>query len=94
MPEIQRPVRTVQVGYVCDSCGDGLLTKVGVQIRQGQSQLFTHKCESCDSVAFLVKSYPYMQFTPLVNDQNFNPKIGGDEDKLPNSSEDANPTGS
>lgn len=91
MPEIQRPVRTVQVGYVCDSCGDGLLVKKGIKT-QGNTQLYTHQCEGCGSVAFLDKSYPYMQFTPLVVDQKYDPKIGGETDgQIPHSSDDEEP---
>ena len=29
MPEIKRPVKTIEVNYVCDACGHGMMEKKG-----------------------------------------------------------------
>jgi predicted SprT family Zn-dependent metalloprotease len=45
MPEVKRPVKTVEVNYVCDACGHGMMEQ------RGESNLVTgenlHACVIC-----------------------------------------------
>lgn len=45
MPEVKRPVRTIEVNYLCDSCGKGMLHKVAeADPETGDTR---HECVIC-----------------------------------------------
>lgn len=57
MPEVKREVRPVEVNYVCDSCGQGMMAQSGpLDPETGDIE---HKCLICDhQQTFQWRSYP------------------------------------
>ncbi|MDB6060386.1 MAG: hypothetical protein JWM78_489 [Verrucomicrobiaceae bacterium] len=57
MPEIKRPVQTVEINYVCDKCGHGMMHKSGeTNPTSGETP---HKCMICGAEqVFKWVSYP------------------------------------
>ncbi|MFV0276523.1 MAG: type II citrate synthase [Parahaliea sp.] len=46
MPEMKREVRPVEVNYVCDACGNGMMARSGdTDPKTGDTQ---HRCMICD----------------------------------------------
>ncbi len=67
MPEVKRPVRTIEVTYMCDSCGKGMLHKVGDADEESGDSL--HECVICGhQQTFQWVTYPRIDY------------IGEDED--------------
>ena len=61
MPEIKRPVQTIEVNYVCDKCGHGMLEKVGEMDTQSGEAL--HRCMICNhNQTFKWVSYPRIDY--------------------------------
>ncbi len=61
MPEIKRPVQTVEVNYVCDKCSHGMMEKVGEMDAQSGETL--HRCMICNhSQTFKWVSYPRIDY--------------------------------
>lgn len=61
MPEIKRPVQTVEVNYVCDSCGHGMVEKTGeIDPATGDAP---HRCMICGAEhVFKWVSYPRIDY--------------------------------
>ena len=45
MPEIKRPVQTIEVNYVCDKCQHGMMSQCG-EINE-ETGAAPHKCVIC-----------------------------------------------
>ena len=61
MPEIKRPVQTIEVNYVCDHCGHGMVQKSGEM--NPETGEIPHRCMICghDHV-FKWISYPRIDY--------------------------------
>lgn len=64
MPEIKRPVQTVEVNYVCDKCGHGMMEKTGdMDTQTGETP---HRCMICNHAqSFKWVSYPRIDYVGL-----------------------------
>ena len=61
MPEIKRPVQTVEVNYVCDKCGHGMMEKRVIWTRG--TGAMPHRCMICgDEKTFKWVSYPRIDY--------------------------------
>ncbi len=61
MPEIKRPVQTIEVNYVCDKCNHGMMQKVGEMDRQTGEH--PHRCMICGHEhTFKWISYPRIDY--------------------------------
>ncbi len=67
MPEVKRPVRTIEVNYLCDSCGKGMLHKVGeIDKESGDTH---HECVICGNAqTFQWVTYPRIDY--VAEDEN------------------------
>jgi len=61
MPEIKRPVQTIEVNYVCDKCGHGMMQKEGeTNAHTGET---LHRCMICGhEQTFKWVSYPRIDY--------------------------------
>lgn len=57
MPEVKREVRPVEINYVCDACGEGVMTRSGdMDPSTGEIE---HRCLICDhQQIFQWREYP------------------------------------
>ena len=64
MPEIKREVRPVEVNYVCDACGQGMMARSGeMDPRTGDIE---HRCLICDhQQTFQWREYPRIDHVGL-----------------------------
>lgn len=61
MPEIKRPVQPVEVNYVCDKCGHGMMQKSAAM--DSQTGDTPHNCMICGHVQiFKWVSYPRIDY--------------------------------
>jgi len=61
MPEIKRPVQTIEVNYVCDKCGHGMMQKAGDTNPQTGETL--HRCMICGhEQTFKWVTYPRIDY--------------------------------
>lgn len=61
MPEIKRPVQTIEVNYVCDKCEHGMLEKVSETHPETGETL--HQCMICGhQQSFKWVSYPRIDY--------------------------------
>ncbi len=61
MPEIKRPVQTVEINYVCDKCGHGMMQKAGDM--DAVSGDVPHRCMICGAEqTFKWVSYPRIDY--------------------------------
>ena len=61
MPEVKRLVQPVEVNYVCDKCGHGMMEKVGEA--NAQSGEIPHRCMICGyEQQFKWVSYPHLDY--------------------------------
>lgn len=61
MPEIKRPVQTIEVNYVCDKCGHGMMQKAGDM--NAQTGEILHRCMICGhEQTFKWVSYPRIDY--------------------------------
>lgn len=61
MPEIKRPVQPIEVNYLCDQCGHGMMARSGEQDEQSGDT--PHKCVICGySQNFQWVSYPRIDY--------------------------------
>ena len=61
MPEIKRPVQAIEVNYVCDKCGHGMMKHTGEM--EAVSGLVPHKCMICGHEQnFKWVSYPKIRY--------------------------------
>ncbi|MCB1848791.1 MAG: type II citrate synthase [Halieaceae bacterium] len=57
MPEIKREVRPVEVNYLCDACGQGMM--VGAGAMDPETGDIEHRCLICDRrQRFKWREYP------------------------------------
>jgi uncharacterized cysteine cluster protein YcgN (CxxCxxCC family) len=57
MPEVKREVRPIEVNYLCDACGQGMLSRVGVA--DPATGEIEHRCLICDhQQTFVGEHYP------------------------------------
>jgi hypothetical protein len=57
MPEIKREVRPVEVNYICDDCGQGMMARSGDM--DPETGNIEHRCLICDHrQAFQWREYP------------------------------------
>jgi hypothetical protein len=57
MPVVKRPVKPVEVTYVCDGCGQGMLEHDGAMDAESGAQ--DHRCLICDHrQTFFWERYP------------------------------------
>lgn len=61
MPEVKRVVQPVEVNYVCDKCGHGMMQKTSeMNTETGEIE---HKCVICDHLQiFKWASYPRVEY--------------------------------
>ena len=53
-------VRVRRTDYICDHCGEGMMTYTGswFENQQNKTRLYFHRCEVCGTQAALWKAYP------------------------------------
>ena len=57
MPEIKREVRPVEVNYLCDACGQGMMVSAGAM--DPETGEIEHRCLICDHrQTFKWREYP------------------------------------
>jgi hypothetical protein len=67
MPEIKVNVRPVEVNYVCDACGKGMMAAVGEM--DPKSGDIGHHCLICDhEQTFQWRPYPHIDYVELEKD--------------------------
>ncbi|TXS90719.1 type II citrate synthase [Parahaliea maris] len=60
MPETKREVRPVEINYICDACGTGMMTRCGEM--DPQSGDIEHRCLICDHRQFFQwREYPRVE---------------------------------
>ncbi len=60
MPELKREVRPVEVSYLCDSCGQGMMERCG-EMNPASGDI-EHRCLICDHrQTFKWLSYPRVE---------------------------------
>ncbi len=64
MPEVKREVRPVEVNYVCDGCGQGMMSPSGEpDTTTGDIE---HRCLICDDKqTFKWRQYPRIEYIGL-----------------------------
>lgn len=67
MPETRRNVRPVEVNYICDSCGNGLMEQCG-SIDNSNGEI-PHRCVIC-SAEQQFKWRPYPRIDYVDADEN------------------------
>jgi uncharacterized CHY-type Zn-finger protein len=60
MPEIKRPVRPLEVNYICDKCHHGMMVVDPAQAFEANN--FNHSCVICGHQQTLASSYPRYEF--------------------------------
>lgn len=64
MPELKREVRPVEINYVCDACGQGMMSASGTM--DPTSGDIEHRCLICDhQQVFQWYSYPRVEHIGL-----------------------------
>ena len=64
MPEVIKPVRPVEVNYVCDKCGHGMMKSLGQM--DPETGEVPHNCMICgDEHVFKWVSYPKIDYLGL-----------------------------
>ena len=58
MPEVKREVRPIEINYVCDACGNGMMAQTGpMDEATGDIE---HSCPICDhKQTFKWRAYPH-----------------------------------
>ena len=68
MPEIRQRVRPIEVTYICDACGKGMMTAVGEM--DPQSGDIEHHCVICNhSQTFKWRPYPHIDYVEIESDR-------------------------
>ncbi|HUH38326.1 MAG TPA: type II citrate synthase [Spongiibacteraceae bacterium] len=61
MPEVKRPVRTIEVNYICDNCGHGMMQKTAEM--NPETGEVPHQCVICGyNQTFKWVSYPRIDY--------------------------------
>jgi predicted RNA-binding Zn-ribbon protein involved in translation (DUF1610 family) len=64
MPEIKRAVQTVEINYVCDKCGHGMMQRSG-EINPSSGEI-PHRCMICGAEQiFKWISYPRIDYVGI-----------------------------
>ncbi|MEQ9394577.1 type II citrate synthase [Haliea sp.] len=64
MPEIQREVRPIEVNYVCDACGKGMMSACGDM--DPKTGAIDHRCLICNhQQVFNWRPYPRIEHLGL-----------------------------
>jgi hypothetical protein len=64
MPEVKQEVRPIEVNYVCDACGQGMMSAVGEM--DPVSGNIDHRCMICDhEQVFQWRAYPHIDHVGL-----------------------------
>lgn len=64
MPEVKREVRPIEVNYVCDACGNGMMAKTGAQVA-GSAEI-EHRCMICNHTQnFVGVHYPRIDYVGI-----------------------------
>jgi len=64
MPEVKREVRPVEVNYVCDACGQGMMNQSGPM--DAQTGEIEHRCLICNhQQIFQWRPYPRIDHVGL-----------------------------
>jgi hypothetical protein len=67
MPELKQEVRPVQVNYVCDACGKGMMSPRGEM--DPVTGDIEHHCLICDhEQAFQWRAYPRIDYVEVAKD--------------------------
>lgn len=61
MPREQKPIRPIQVDYLCDKCGVGYYRPVSAQLMANPPQ-FPHECTDCDDKKTFTERYPTIRY--------------------------------
>jgi DNA-directed RNA polymerase subunit RPC12/RpoP len=65
MPEIESEVKTIQVDYICDECGDGFMIFTGSQGMSNPPYNY-HRCDKCGfEIGFYGVIYPGIRHIKL-----------------------------
>lgn len=61
MPEVKRPVKTIEVNYICDKCNNGMMQKCGdIDAETGDC---AHRCVICNhEMSFKWVTYPRIDY--------------------------------
>jgi DNA-directed RNA polymerase subunit RPC12/RpoP len=61
MPEVKREVRPVEVNYICDVCGKGMMSRSGeIETKTGEIE---HRCLICNhQQTFQWREYPRVDY--------------------------------
>lgn len=61
MPEVKRPVQTIEVNYICDKCNHGMMAKAGNTNQESGETL--HRCMICGhEQSFKWVTYPRIDY--------------------------------
>ena len=64
MPEVRRPVQPIEINYLCDKCGHGMMQSTGEA--DGSTGMVPHKCVICGhEQQFEWVSYPRIDYVGL-----------------------------
>ena len=62
MSEIQVPVKTVQIHYVCDECGKGRMRATG----RSNTGIHEHRCDECGHRRMVADvRYPHVEYIEI-----------------------------
>lgn len=64
MSESHSMVRVRRTDYICDHCGEGMMTYTGswFENQQAKVKLYFHRCEVCGVQVSFPKAYPLTDF--------------------------------
>lgn len=66
MPEVKQEVRPIEVSYVCDSCGKGLMAAIGEM--DAETGDVEHSCRICNhQQTFQWRTYPHIEYVETGN---------------------------
>lgn len=60
MPEIKKEVKTFNVEYICDSCGNGKMVDTGCHywVEDTLPESYVHECDACGDEKGFTCKYP------------------------------------
>jgi DNA-directed RNA polymerase subunit RPC12/RpoP len=64
MPEVKQEVRPIEVNYLCDNCGKGMMSARGEM--DPESGDIEHHCVICDhEQTFKWRAYPHIDYVEI-----------------------------
>jgi hypothetical protein len=64
MPEVRQEVRPIEINYICDGCGKGMMSPAGEM--DPSSGDIKHQCLICDHVqTFKWRPYPRIDYVDV-----------------------------